>query len=184
MTDHGEAQHSGKLLVATPPLVDPNFRHAVVLLADHDEHGALGFVLNRTTPMPVASLVPEWSDHTAPPPVVFRGGPVQQEAVLALGRSSRPETLSGWQPVVADVGLVDLGEGPSVDLPSLELRFFAGYAGWGPGQLEAELEQGSWFVVPAAPDDVLCAEPDELWRRVLRRQGGMFRTISEDPSQN
>jgi len=164
---------AGRLLVATPALADGPFAASVVLLLGHDDAGTLGVVLNRPGHVPVADVAPGWERAVTGPAVVFVGGPVQQNAVLALGRSG--------DPVVADVevGLVDLAGAPAEDS-----RLFRGYAGWGPGQLDGELEAGAWFVVQAAPGDPLTARPEALWRAVLTRRGGLFVTAVEDPSLN
>lgn len=173
----------GHLLVAAPTLVDPNFMRTVVLLLDHDEDGALGVVLNRPSEVDVAGTVPGWEQLTPHPEVVFVGGPVEPQAVVGLGIAGPTVDEAAWEPVLDRLGLVDLSVDPV--LTGVEsLRIFAGYAGWSPGQLENEIAEGSWFVVDAHPADVLAADPDELWRGVLVRQGGVFRTFPLDPSLN
>jgi putative transcriptional regulator len=174
---------AGRLVVATQSLVDPNFAHAVVLLLDHDEDGAFGVNLNRPSTAPVGEALPEWGEIAADPGVVFVGGPVQPEALIALGRTSGPESESPL--VMAGVGIVDLAADPEVGGVGFSaVRLFAGYAGWGPGQLESEIASGSWFTVDTDPADVFTAAPDGLWRVVLARQGGVFTTVAEDPSLN
>lgn len=173
----------GQLVVATPVLGDPNFAHTVVFLLDHTEEGALGIVLNRPSESDVADTLPRWDTLAMEPGVMFVGGPVQPEAVVALGLADS-ETAS-VQPVVPGVGIVDLRSDPLALVGEVRgLRLFAGYAGWGGGQLEAEIDDGGWFVVDAVPDDVFGDDPDQLWVRVLARQGGLFSTITEDPSLN
>lgn len=170
-------------MVATPALGDPNFSHTVVFLLDHGEDGALGIVLNRPTDVAVADTLPRWEALAATPEVMFVGGPVQPEAVVGL--ASPRGDVDAVQAVVPGVGVVDLRADPlSLIGDVTRLRLFAGYAGWGQGQLESEIDEGGWFVVDAHPDDVLGSDPDELWVRVLARQGGVFRTVSEDPSLN
>jgi putative transcriptional regulator len=171
---------TGRLLVATPALGDPNFANTVVLILEHSEDGALGVVLNRPTDTPVEAAVPAWAPLAASPGVVFVGGPVQQDGMVGLGRgalatSDPPEGLG-------DVGVVDLAGDPEPGVA--EVRVFVGYAGWGASQLDGELEAGGWFTVDAHPDDVFTDEPPGLWRSVLERQGGIFRTVPEDPSLN
>jgi putative transcriptional regulator len=104
--------------------------------------------------------------------------------VIAVARSVEGKA-DGFQPVLGDhVGIVDLGLEPA-DVDAV--RLFAGYAGWGGGQLEAEISAGGWFVLDALPSDPLSAEPEELWREVLRRQGGnlaLFAACPPDPSLN
>lgn len=162
------------LLVATPLLLDPNFADSVVLLLDVDDSGALGVVLNRPTPVAVADVLPDWRDTVSDPEVLYQGGPVTPEGALAVA-FVRPgtELPVGFRVVLGRLGLLDLDTPPELLEGGLEgLRIFAGYAGWGAGQLEAEVDEGSWYVVPAEAGDVFRDDPTELWRDVLRRQPG------------
>ncbi len=176
---------AGRLLVAAPVLQDPNFHRTVVLLVDHDEDGAVGVVLNRPGMQPVGALLPAFEELAAPPRVLFGGGPVTPEGVLcvargAVGDEPRFKSFDG------DLGVLGLEDDRPVDGVEV-VRLFHGYAGWGPGQLESELDEGAWFVLDARPDDAFTDEPDHLWAEVLRRQGGDFALIStmpEDPSTN
>jgi putative transcriptional regulator len=178
----------GQLLVATPRLLDPNFRRTVILVLNHDEDGALGVVINRPSPLAVAQVLPDWSDAVALPPMVFGGGPVSPESALAVAVALGDGPPSGFQRVAPGYGLVDLDASPGEVVPDLAgLRVFSGYAGWGAEQVESEIEEGSWYVVTAAPGDLLSAEPETLWRRVLRRQPGELAYVStfpDDPTQN
>ena len=190
-----DAELAGSLLVATPELGDGTFDRSVVLLLDHDADGALGVVINRPTPVDVAEVLPTWQALACDPGVLFQGGPVALDSALGLavlpGADEDVEPL-GWRRVVGRLGLVDLDARPEVLAAGIShLRIFAGYAGWGAGQLEDELESGAWYVVPAEPagtfEDAFTAEPDRLWRSVLRRQGGdlaMVSTYLDDPSLN
>jgi putative transcriptional regulator len=177
----------GRLLVATPPLVDPNFDRSVVLILEHGEDGALGIVLNRPSDTALAAVLPDWHEHATAPGVVFSGGPVAPEAVIALARGGRDGT-DGWVTVLGEVGTVDVGRDPSgIGAPIEALRVFVGYSGWSPGQLEAEIEQDAWFVVPTESDDPFSPHPGNLWREVLRRQRGrvaMFANYPENPETN
>jgi putative transcriptional regulator len=195
----------GRLLVATPPLVDPNFDRTIVLVLEHGADGALGVVLNRPSETELIEVLPEWREHVSPPDVVFVGGPVSRESVIALARrrislavdfdhaTPGPRDPDGdhtesWVPVLGDLGTIDLGRDPDDLTPTLDtLRVFVGYAGWGPAQLDAELDQGAWFVVDLHPDDVFTRAPDDLWHRVVRRQRGriaMFANCPADASVN
>jgi putative transcriptional regulator len=181
----------GKLLVATPELADPNFARTVVLVLEHTEEGALGVVLNRPTDTPLHESLPRWGDHAAAPGVVFVGGPVQPEAAIGLARTAPdvPEIESiGFAPLFGGLGTVDLERAPDDIEPSVEaVRVFAGYAGWGPGQLDGELAAKGWYVCDAAPGDLWTAHPNDLWRAVLRRQPGPLRLVAgfpDDPSMN
>lgn len=172
------------LLVASPELIDPNFAETVVLLLDVDPEGALGVVLNRPSPVPVAEVLPEWSAAVAEPEMLFEGGPVGPDGALALAMSdgaAREEPV-GFQAVVGDLGMVDLDAPVELVRDQLrELRIFAGYAGWGTEQLAAEIAEGSWYVVPAVAADVFRVDPTQLWRDVLRRQPGELAWVSTRP---
>jgi putative transcriptional regulator len=175
----------GKLLVAAPPLVDPNFDRTVVLLLEHGDEGSLGLVLNRPSLTSVPEVLPDWTAFADPPAVVFVGGPVAAGAVIALARGSGASP--GWVPLLEDLGTVDLGVDPG-DGPDLTaLRVFVGYAGWEAGQLDAELAQDAWFVVDARATDPFVRDPEALWSAVLRRQRGrlkIFASCPADPSVN
>jgi putative transcriptional regulator len=185
---------TGRLLVATPKLADPNFDRAVVLLLDHDDEGALGVVLNRPTPVGVGDVLEPWAGLAVAPQVVFQGGPVALDSALGLAvvpgepGADRDGDLLGWRRVHGAIGLVDLEAPPELLAPELSsLRIFAGYAGWGPGQLERELVDGAWYVVESEPGDVSAPDPQRLWRAVLRRQRNelaMVATYPDDPSLN
>ncbi|MFF8829850.1 YqgE/AlgH family protein [Streptomyces sp. NPDC015131] len=179
---------TGRLLVATPALADPNFDRAVVLLLDHDDEGSLGVVLNRPTPVDVGDILEGWAPLAGEPGVVFQGGPVSLDAALGLAVIPGDEGPLGWRRVYGAIGLVDLETPPELLAAALgSLRIFAGYAGWGPGQLEDEMAEGAWFVVDSEPGDVSSPRPEGLWRQVLRRQRGelaMIATYPDDPSLN
>jgi putative transcriptional regulator len=184
----------GRLLLATAGLADPNFSRSVVLLLDHDATGTLGVVLNRPSTLAVAEALPSWAAAVGPPPVVlFQGGPVSLDSALALATlSAVPVDAAagpvGWRGVVGELGMIDLDARPEELGPALrELRVYAGYAGWGAGQLDAELAAGAWIIVDSEPGDTFCADPDKLWSRVWRRQPGERAFVStrpDDPTHN
>jgi putative transcriptional regulator len=185
---------AGQLVVATPLLGDPNFARTVVLLLQVDEDdGALGLVLNRPTETLVDEVLPEWVELTADPPVVFTGGPVQETAAICLGRGRLGGRPSGAFAVLegvpgASLGTVDLESTPGALRATVErVRLYAGYAGWGAGQLEAEVAEGAWYVLDALPADAFSAQPEELWKSVLRRQGppvAFAASYPDDPTLN
>lgn len=180
--------HTGQLLLATPRLIDPNFARAVILLLDHDEDGALGVIINRPSQLPLSAVLPTWTSVVTMPQLLFSGGPVSPESALAVGLSLGDGPGEGFKRLTGDYGLVDLDADPS-DLQSdlVGVRIFSGYAGWGSGQLEAELGEGSWYLAPAIPHDLLDPEPERLWRAVLRRQPGELAYVAnfpDDPSMN
>ena len=183
---------TGRLLVASPELGDPNFARTVVLLVDHDESGALGVVLNRPSTTDVGEILPEWHLYATPPQVVFQGGPVGRDSALALAARADGGTEEGepvgFRHVYAGIGLVDL-DGPAELIAGVitSMRVFAGYAGWGSDQLEAEINQGAWFVVDAETHDLASDDPERLWTDVLRRQPpplAIVATFPDDPSLN
>lgn len=177
------------LLVATPALTDPHFSETVVLLLDSDEDGALGVVVNRPSPVHVADVLEAWRDVVSEPDVLFHGGPVSPDGALGLARPRDPDVLPvAFREVVPGLGVIDL-DAPVELLEDgiADLRIFAGYAGWGAGQLESEIAEGSWFVVAGAAADAFADDPHELRREVLRRQPGSLAWVSTrpaDPSQN
>ncbi len=172
----------GQLLVAAPDLADPNFHRTVVLLLAHGDDGALGVVLNRPGGLPVTDPVPAWAPLAAPPAMVFVGGPVSPDVAVALGRVGDHVGGSATDLIVDRVGVVDLNSDVDrVEADIETIRIFGGHAGWGPGQLEAELAERAWFVLPAAPDDPFCPDPGEQWREVLGRQTGPLRRLRHFP---
>lgn len=179
----------GQLLLASPELLDPNFVDTVVLLLDVNDDGALGVVLNRPTALPVGEVLAQWGDVVDEPEVFFQGGPVSTDGALAVALASPgSEDAVGFQQIVDRLGLLDLDTPTELVAGTVDhLRIFAGYAGWGVGQLEAEIEEGSWYVVPGLPDDVFLDDTHDLWRRVMRRQPGALAfhaTRPADPDLN
>jgi putative transcriptional regulator len=175
----------GQLLVAVPALVDPNFRRTVVLVGEHNEEGALGLVLNRPSETTVEEAVPELMLLVEGLEQVHVGGPVQPSAIVIVAEFADPEQAGSL--VFESVGFLPAEIDPDELGELLQARVFAGYAGWGPGQLDSELEEGSWIVEPAIATDVFTLEPDELWSEVLRRKGGPYGVLAlmpVDPSLN
>lgn len=172
----------GRLLVATPLLQEPIFARTVVLVCAHDEQGALGLVLNRPLGDAVALHLPEWIARAAEPSVFFAGGPVQLNVVMLLGRDRAPRGVGAidaewWTRVTPEAGLIDLRQVPGDPADVLggvieSARLFVGYAGWGGGQLEAEIAEEAWFVLHSRAGDAFTAHPGRLWSDVLRRQRG------------
>ena len=174
---------AGMLLVATPQLLDPNFSDTVVLLLDVDDDGALGVVLNRPTPVAVSEVLADWREVVAEPEVLFQGGPVSTEGALAVGWLRDSEDVPvGFREFHGPLGVIDLDTPVELIDGSLSgMRIFAGYAGWGADQLGGEIDEGSWYVVPAQPPDVFREDCTALWRDVLRRQPGELAWHSTRP---
>ncbi len=176
---------TGQLLIAAPALADPNFRRTVVLVCAHTGEGALGLVLNRPSPVRAAEAIPELADALGDDARLWLGGPVQPSDVVLLAEFDDPgESLL----VSGDLGLVTDGA-PLDELAdrTRRLRAFLGHSGWGPGQLDAELERDDWIVAPLRHGDPLGADADALWRTALEGLGGPYALVArmpDDPSQN
>jgi putative transcriptional regulator len=176
----------GQLLVAGPTLLDPNFHRTVVLICEHDDNGAMGLVLNRPSPIPADQAIPEIADALPPDETLWVGGPVQTTSVVVLADFHAAERNAML--VHGDVGIV-LPETDLEELPAgvRRARAFLGYAGWGPGQLDGELDRDDWIVASFAPGDAFTDDPHGLWSRVLGRKGGQYAllaTMPPDPSVN
>ncbi len=177
----------GRLLIASPVLVDPNFHRTVVLIAEHTEEGAMGLVLNRPAETLVAEAAPDLSDLADIGAPLYVGGPVASDSVIVLAEFDEP-SLAG---VLLDGDLGFVGGGAE-DLAEIaggvrRARVFAGHSGWGPGQLEGELEEDSWIVEPPRRDEIFAEDPEALWAAVLRRKGreyALLSTMPPDPSVN
>ncbi len=177
---------AGQLLLASPSLHDPNFERSVVLIGIHGPDGAMGVVLNRRSELTVAEAAPQLEEAVVETDHVYVGGPVQPSSIVFLGEFSDP----------GPAGLLVLGRigfpTPDAEIDELSraterVRVFAGFAGWGEGQLEAEIESGDWIAQAALPDDVFTDAPDELWANVLTRKGGSYALVARmpaDPSLN
>jgi putative transcriptional regulator len=183
-----EKSLSGRLLAATPQLGDPNFRRTVVLIVEDDkDEGSLGVILNRPTDVQLDQVLDAWTGLVSGPQVIFRGGPISPNSALALAMAYGNSEPVGWRsldgsPVMARVGLVDLGAPPELLAGGISsMRVFAGYAGWGAGQLRNEIDEGAWFVLHGSPADAFAAEPERLWPEVLRRQGGDLALVATFP---
>jgi putative transcriptional regulator len=175
----------GHLLVSGPGLWDPNFRRTVVLIGHHDDEGAVGVVLNQPLEATVEQAAPPLSSLVPPGEPIFRGGPVQPASAVVLADFADPDRAS----VLALDSIGFLPDDSDVDsLGGLRrARVFAGYAGWGAGQLEAEMAEDSWHATPARPADVFSDDPGGLWATAVQRLGPGFRllaTMPIDPSLN
>lgn len=175
---------AGKLLVSSPSLHDPNFRKTVVLIAHHDEDGAMGLVLSRPSDVSAADAAPTLDGFPGSEDPVFVGGPVEPTALMVLAEFD--DVGDAAAPIVGRLGFMPADAEPSA-LSIQRLRLFAGYSGWSSGQLEAELAEPAWLVVDAYPDDAFAEDPEELWRTVLRRHGGpltLMESMPFDPGLN
>jgi putative transcriptional regulator len=189
---------AGLALLATPVIGDERFAQTVILMVNHDDEGALGLVLNEPGFLAVDETLPAWADRAGAPPLVFMGGPMSPDRALGLARvdAGTPVPAVGtvftplpqWPADDHTVGLLDLSADPDVVPATVHsVRVFAGYAGWGPGQLESELSVGAWWTTPVRANDVLGDDPGGLWARIVARQPGtraLFSRFPGDPSLN
>jgi putative transcriptional regulator len=176
---------TGHLLLSNASLFDPNFRRTVVLIGHHDEEGAVGVVLNRPFDVSVGDAVPPLAELVPPGEPLFHGGPVQPEAAVVVADFADPSQAG----VIAFGTIGFLAEETDVASTGMlrRARVYAGYSGWGPGQLEGELDEDAWLVTPARPEDVFLNDPERLWGQVLARMGrdyDVMRTMPFDPSAN
>ena len=175
--------YTGNLLVAMPTLRDPHFERTVVFLLAHEADGALGGVLNRPTGVSVSEVLPGWEALVSGPPVLCEGGPVGADSAICVARARAGVAgFVGFSRVVGQIGTIDLSREPGKVAERLEyVRVYHGYAGWSAGQLESEIEEGSWFVFSALPSGPFLSQPEDLWQLVLRRQGGMTAAVANYP---
>jgi len=177
---------AGHFLIASPSILDPNFRRTVVFITAHTEEGAVGVILNRSSEVSVRETVPQLATVTDPDEPVFVGGPVNPDGVAVLAEFEDPDEAGVV--VLDDVGFVALDEALEDSPPQVQrTRVFAGVAGWGPEQLEDEFEREDWIVEPADSDDIFTDDPEGLWSALLRRKGGQYELVARmplDPSLN
>jgi len=183
----GSAQSTkGSLLAAAPLLDEPTFHRAVIYMLEHNEDGALGLVINRPTDEDNLPGLDPWMFELSQPQVIFAGGPVQSNTLIGVATmevsAAERAVEEGFVSLDNGLGTVDLSQLPGELSEGLNgLRLFRGYAGWGPGQLDAELEEGAWLVLPAEPADVFSSHPQGLWRNVLRRGGVRTALLADAP---
>lgn len=190
---------AGHFLIAETDLQDPNFFRTVVLIIQHNEEGAFGLVVNRASEVTVGDVIEEASPSPIAALPVYVGGPVQQNYVFVLHngvperyRSDYSDEVSNgvifepsFQHILDYANSEDYREPPEGSTPTI--RVFAGYSGWGPGQLESELEQDAWFIHPAQGDVVFEEDAQDGWKAALSKKGSFYRIVAEtgyNPSMN
>jgi putative transcriptional regulator len=186
--DPHRTPRAGTLLVASPRMLDPNFMHAVVLVCDHGPQGTFGLVVNRPLPLRVADLDADVPLLSGRSDRLWSGGPVQRDALQVVHR------VAGEVPGAMRIADgIAFGGDPDVLRAAIDgvgaegVRFVLGYSGWGAGQLDAEMGEDAWVVVPATARRVFDPAPETLWRRVLRAEGGEIAGLADvppDPSWN
>ena len=170
----------GQLMIAGPALLDPNFWRTVVLVVEHSEDGALGLVLNRPSETTAGEAVPELEELVDPEDQLFIGGPVQPSAVIVLCQfeDATDAALMSFD----DIGVLGTGSSPEELAAGVRTaRAFVGHAGWGPGQLDAEIEREDWILEPALREDAFSSAPRDLWSEVLIRKGGSYALVARMP---
>jgi putative transcriptional regulator len=176
----------GQLLIAGPALLDPNFWRTVVLVVEHSDDGAFGLVLNRVSETTVGEAVPDLDALVDADEPIYIGGPVQPSGVIVLGQFEDPDDAALL--AFDEVGVLATGSSMLESSAGLRTsRAFVGHAGWGPGQLDSELDRGDWIVEPAQFDDTFSQDPPQLWSAVLARKGGSYALLARmppDPSLN
>ncbi len=187
--------YTGQFLIADLDLGDPHFLRAVVLVVEHNDDGAFGLVINRPLGLTAAQIVQENSEPVQYPErrgkiPLYGGGPVENQAVFALHTGLEPGSCSPavreiapglfFEPSFPAVRAYVSGiapEYPPDDTPTL--RLYLGYAGWGSGQLEAEVRQGSWQQLPARASLVFQTPPTEMWQRAMELKGGFWSIVAQ-----
>jgi putative transcriptional regulator len=170
----------GKLLIAEPFLADPNFARTVVLVCEHGEQGTVGFILNRSTQLSLSDLLP---DIYTPSPAIYQGGPVQLDTLHMIHRSP---AVFGGNEVAKGVywggsyeALQDVMDNHNYDLANM--RMYVGYSGWSAGQLEKEMEEGSWIVTDATPKLLFDTDPENMWKEAIKLLGKEFTYLANMP---
>jgi putative transcriptional regulator len=179
-----QAVGPGTFLIANPTLGDPNFVRTVVLLCEHNDKGSMGLVINRPSEIRLVDALGDASPLPPPEEILYLGGPVQRDALLVLHRAAK--AIPGAQAIRDGISL---GGDMQTLLDLLaskrqtgdRVRVYAGYAGWGEGQLDEELGTGSWIVCPAKGHFVFDAEPDTLWEEIIRSLGSEYAYLMSMP---
>jgi putative transcriptional regulator len=166
----------GKFLVASRSLQDPNFAETVILLVDYDRDGALGVVVNRPTDVALIEALPEVRELRRRKDVIYLGGPVARDRMLLLVRTREqpPQSRRVFDRVFASGSLdalrKSMARGDSI-------RAYAGYTGWGPGQLDLEVGRGDWLIGPADSNAVFAERPTTVWDTLIERYSGDWASL-------
>jgi len=171
---HAFAPDKGMLLIANEQLTDPRFRDRVILLIQHDTQGTAGLVVNRTSRLSLATILPQGSKLAEEGMTLSYGGPVEPQTLLALVkvRSNPPEPADEIIENLYVTGLGVLDEWPDFADEVVAYRAFVGYTGWAPGQLNAEMQRGDWHVLPADEKSVFADDGVQLWKRLRKTAQG------------
>ncbi len=171
----------GKLLISEPFMFDPNFKRTVILLTENNDEGTVGFILNKQTDLTISDIIEEFPLFDAP---VYFGGPVQPETLHYV--HTKGDLFEDSVEIVEGVywgGNFELLKSniESGMISSSDLRFFIGYSGWAPDQLEAEIKEKSWILTPADEESIFSIDSESLWKQVLKEMGKEYEIISNFP---
>ena len=161
----------------------------MIYLVDIDPTGIIGLILNRISSLNLDEVFPDFSPLVCPPVTFFQGGPVATDGAVCLAKPMNPlEEPPGWQRVNAEIGILDLDTPVEIVRGTYsDMRIFSGYSGWTCEQLADEMASGAWHVAKSLDEDIFTADPDGLWRSVLRRQRGpvsFLTTWTRTPERN
>ena len=191
----------GYFLVSENNMLDPHFVETVVLIIDHSKDGAFGVVVNRRSDFTLEDISPPLSKNPRSDLYMYIGGPVQQDCLLAL-HSRMPEEHENSQHAIKPMEGVTFEPSLShiekyldesywnslpLDDEIPQIQLYLGCSGWGPGQLEEEVQGSSWILHPGQADIVFHPKPEESWREALRAKGGIYKVFAntqQDPSLN
>jgi len=164
----------GQLLISAPGMLSPEFARSVILVIEHNDMMTFGVDLTKRSEVAIFNVLPEWLPVVAKPQALYIGGPLNQQSVVGLAQTNQgvdPDKHDRLTRLAPRLAHVDLRADPEEIEPLVSgMRMFAGYAEWGPGQLEEEIEAGEWFVSPALAQDVITPGPADLWSDVMKRQ--------------
>jgi len=178
---------AGRILISEPFLPDPNFKRSVILLVEHNEESTIGFILNRAMNLSINDAIAEFPKMDKE---IFHGGPVSQDSLFFLHKLGKE--IEGSQEVLPGLywggdfdqlrTLVDLKQAKDNDF-----RFFVGYSGWSPGQLDEEIKERSWIVAKCTVKQVMDTKEKDFWKEIMKSLGKKYAVMAsfpEDPSLN
>lgn len=170
---------TGKVLVAEPFMLDPNFRRTAVLVCEHNAEGSVGFIMNKPLKMRIDELVEDFPEFDAE---VFFGGPVQTDTIHYIHNVGEllEESIKVAKGVFwgGDFEKLKFLVSSNLILPK-NIRFFVGYSGWTEGQLKDEMAYGSWVMANMHPNYLFKAKPDKLWKQVMYNKGEAYTVIAQ-----
>ncbi len=173
--------NSGKILLAEPFMIDPNFKRATILLFEHEEEGSLGFIMNKRLDSKISELIGDFPEFNSP---VYFGGPVQTDTIHYIHNVGN--LLDDSQKIEKGIYLGGDFEklkfliASDMIKPS-NIKFFRGYCGWSPGQLSEEMSYGSWITAEMDSNYLFKGRPEQLWKKIMRNKGRNYTVIAQMP---